>query len=104
MTHKFEEFRRSSESQPLKEVIDKMLKIYNLEGKIKEMDVIEAWPELMGPAVARRTKSIYLKGQKLHVTIDSSVMREELFKGKQIIIDRINEYAGKALINDVWFS
>jgi hypothetical protein len=29
-------------------------------------------------------------------------MREELLNGKEIIILRINEKAGKQLINDVW--
>jgi hypothetical protein len=30
-------------------------------------------------------------------------MREELLNGKSIIIQRINETAGHALIQDVWF-
>jgi len=104
MKSKIEEFKRSSDNQPLKEVMERLFKVYNLESKLKEIDVICAWPELMGPAVAHRTKNIYLKGQILHVTIDSSVAREELAKGKQVIIDRLNSYAGKVLIRDVWFS
>lgn len=101
---KIEEFKRSSNSQPLKEVIDKLLKVYQLEGKMKEADVVNAWPELMGSAVANRTSSIYIKGKILHLKIDSSVMRSELFDGKSIIVNRINEYAGKDLISDIWFS
>jgi len=30
-------------------------------------------------------------------------MRAELLNGKAIIISRLNEKAGKELINDVWF-
>jgi predicted nucleic acid-binding Zn ribbon protein len=71
---------------------------------MKEMDVVSAWPHLMGVAVANRTKEIRIQNKKLFLTIDSSVMREELLLGKQIIIDRINEYAGQQIINDVWFS
>jgi len=71
MKSKIEEFKRSSDNQPLKEVMERLFKVYNLESKLKEIDVISAWPELMGPAVAHRTKNIYLKGQILHVTIDS---------------------------------
>ena len=44
--------KRSADSQPLKEVIDRFLKAFSLENKMKEMDVIAAWPELMGSAVA----------------------------------------------------
>jgi hypothetical protein len=104
MNKKIEEFKRTSDSQPLAEIIDRLFKVYNLEGKMKEMDVINAWPELMGIAVARRTKNIYIKGNTLHLEIDSSVMREELYNGKQIIIERINEHSGKELIKDIWFS
>jgi len=94
--------KRKSESQPLKNVIDKFLKAYSLENKMKEMDIIAAWPELMGSAVAFRTKSIKIHNKVLYLEITSSVMREELLNGKQIILNRINEAAGKELINDLW--
>ena len=68
------------------------------------MDLINAWPELMGPAVAHRTSEIKIKNKVLILKIDSSVMREELLFGKQIIIDRLNEYAGKEFVKDIWFS
>ncbi len=94
--------KRSADSQPLKEVIDRFLKAFSLENKMKEMDVIAAWPELMGSAVAFRTKSIKIHNKILYLEINSSFMREELLNGKEIIITRINEKAGKQLINDVW--
>lgn len=99
-----EEFKRTADNQPLKEVMERLFKVYNLESKLKEVDLINAWPTLMGPAVAHRTKNIYLRGKILHVQIDSSVAREELANGKQIIINRMNEYAGETLIEDIWFS
>jgi predicted nucleic acid-binding Zn ribbon protein len=99
-----EDHRRSAEEQPLKEVIDKFLKAYAWDGKMKEMDIVAAWPELMGIAVANRTKEIRIQNKKLFLTIDSSVMREELLLGKQIIIDRLNDYAGQEIVTDIWFA
>ena len=99
-----EDHRRSADEQPLKEVIDKFLKAYAWDGKMKEMDIVAAWPELMGVAVANRTKEIRIQNRKLYLTIDSSVMREELLLGKQIIIDRLNEYAGQEVVTDIWFA
>lgn len=97
------DLKRTSNEAPLKDVLDRWLKAYGLEGKMKEMDVINAWPELMGVAVANRTKQISIKNKKLILKMDSSVMRDELVHGKSIIIDRVNEFAGIELINDVWF-
>jgi predicted nucleic acid-binding Zn ribbon protein len=99
-----EDHRRSAEEQPLKEVIEKFLKAYAWDGKMKEMDLVAAWPELMGIAVANRTKEIRIQNKKLLLTIDSSVMREELLLGKQIIIDRLNDYAGQEIVTDIWFA
>jgi predicted nucleic acid-binding Zn ribbon protein len=99
-----EDHRRSAEEQPLKEVIDKFLKAYAWDGKMKEMDIVAAWPELMGIAVANRTKEIRIQNKKLFLTIDSSVMREELLLGKQIIIDRLNDFAGQEIVTDIWFA
>ena len=98
------EKKRSSNEKHLGDVIDKLLKAYNLEDKMKELDLLEAWPDLMGKAVAHRTKSIEIKNQKLLLSIDSSVMREQLHIGKQVIIQRVNEFMGKEVIRDVWFS
>ena len=99
-----EESLRSSKEQPIKEIIAKFLKAHSLDEKMNEMDVVSAWPELMGPAVAHRTKEIYIKNHVLYLSIDSSVMREELLNGKQIIIERINQFAEKEMIKNVWFN
>lgn len=98
-----EEDKRTSNNTPLKELIDRWLKAYQLDGKMKELDVIEAWPEMMGIAVANRTTEIYIRNKVLYLKIDSSVMREELAHGKSIIILRVNEKAGFEMIRDIWF-
>jgi predicted nucleic acid-binding Zn ribbon protein len=95
--------KRGSNEEPLKEVLDRWLKAHGFERKLKEMDVIAAWPELMGPAVAHRTTEIRIKDNILYLKLDSSVMREELQQGKSIIIQRLNEFAGIQLVKDIWF-
>jgi hypothetical protein len=45
-----------------------------------------------------------IKNKILYITLNSSVMRDELQHGKAIIIQRVNETAGKELINDIWFA
>lgn len=99
-----DEVRRTSNETPLGQVIDKLMKAYRLDGKLKELDVLEAWPQMMGIAVANRTKELFIKNKVLHIHMDSSVMRDELAHGKQIIIQRVNEKAGFEMITDIWFS
>ncbi len=94
---------RKSDEQPLGQVIDKILKAYGLDKKIEELDVINAWPEMMGLAVSNRTNDLKIINKVLIVSLDSAVMREELSNGKQIIIERVNQFAQKEIITDVWF-
>lgn len=98
-----EEEKRTSNNTPLKDLIDRWLKAHQLDGKMKELDIIDAWPEMMGIAVANRTTKIVIKNKVLYLKIDSSVMREELAHGKSIIIQRVNERAGYEIIRDIWF-
>jgi predicted nucleic acid-binding Zn ribbon protein len=98
-----DERKRSSNETPLKELIDKLMKAYQLDGKLNEMNVLEAWPEMMGIAVANRTVDLKIRNKTLYITMDSSVMRDELAHGKTIILHRVNEKAGYEMITDVWF-
>lgn len=97
------DLKRTSNEAPLKDVLDRWLKAYGFEGRMKEIDVISAWPELMGIAVANRTTAISIKNKKLILKMDSSVMRDELQHGKSIIIQRVNDFARTEIINDIWF-
>lgn len=58
---------------------------------------------MMGKAVSQRTRAIFISNGVLILEMDSSVMREELKNGKNIIIQRINQYANKQLVTDVYF-
>ena len=98
-----DERKRTANQSTVGEVIDKLMKAYCLDGKLKEMDVIEAWGDMMGIAVANRTKSIQIRNKTLFLTMDSAVMRDELSYGKSIIIQRINEKAGFEMITNVFF-
>jgi hypothetical protein len=88
----------------LGEAIDKIMKAYRLDGKLKEIELLSKWEEMMGRAVFLRTKNLHIKNKILYLELDSSVMRDELLNGKSIIIQRVNQTAGFQMINDVWFS
>ena len=94
---------RNQKDQGIDKIIDKMMKAWGLEGKMREMDIINAWPELMGKGIAQRTEKIYIRNKVLHIKLNSSVMRDELHYGRTVIIQRVNEYAGSEIVNDIWF-
>lgn len=97
------ENKRNGNAQPMKDLVDKLMTAYQLKGKLTELEVLDKWEEMMGKAVAVRTTKLQIRSGVLIVGLNSSVMRDELQHGKQIIIERVNQTAGKTLIQDVWF-
>lgn len=94
---------RKTNDITLKEAIDKMLNQFRLRGKFDETGVVSLWPEVLGAAVANRTKQIYIHERKLFVRIESAVIKNELLIVKSAIVDKLNERVGNKVIEDIVF-
>jgi predicted nucleic acid-binding Zn ribbon protein len=87
----------------VKDAISKMLDVYRLRRKFDETSILSIWPEIMGTAIANRTKQIYIHDKKLFLRIESSVIKNELVMVRQGIIQKMNEHAGTVVITDMIF-
>ncbi|SFC19947.1 Protein of unknown function [Parapedobacter composti] len=92
---------RRGNDMTIKEAIEKMLDVYKLRRKFDETSLLSAWPELMGSAIANRTKQIYIRDRKLFVKVESSVIKNELLLMRSQIIGRMNEHVGQVVIEDL---
>jgi len=90
--------------KPLKEVIDKFLKVYKLDRKYKQVEVAKAWSAVLGKYINDRTKHIYLNGTVLRVKLESSVIAEEIKYSKSKVIDDLNAHIGRRLVEEIVFS
>lgn len=86
---------KRSNQQSLKEVIEQMLQKSSLSNGLKEHNLKAAWDEIVGAHIAKHTTSIELKNKYLYVTLDSSVLRNELSYGTSLIIKKVNEFLGE---------
>jgi predicted nucleic acid-binding Zn ribbon protein len=89
--------------KPLKEAIEQMLQVYKLRRKFDETSLIVAWPEMMGNAVANRTKDIFIRDRKLFIRLESAVIKNELLMMRSNIIEKMNERAGSSIIDEIIF-
>ncbi|KQS35252.1 DUF721 domain-containing protein [Pedobacter sp. Leaf194] len=87
----------------LKDAIGKMLDVYRLRRKFDETSILAIWPEIMGTAIANRTKQIYIHDKKLFIRIESSVIKNELVLVRQGIIQKLNAHAGSEVITEMIF-
>lgn len=87
----------------LKEAMEQMLKVYRLKGKYDETFAVKSWEEVVGKAVANRTKEIFIRDKKLFVRLESSVVKNELKMMRTQIINNLNEKAGAEVIQEIIF-
>lgn len=94
---------RRSETQKLGDVLKDYVKALKIDKKLKEVEIVNFWEELVGKIVARRTKDVYIKNKILFVILRSSVVRNELFMIKDELLKRLNEKAGEEILKDIVF-
>lgn len=90
------------------ESIGEVLKQYFEENpffrrKIAESRAVTGWSKILGPMITSYTGNIYFRNGVLYVSLNSSVLRSELLMAKDRLIDKLNEYAGMYIINDIIF-
>lgn len=94
---------RKTNDKPIKEAIEQMLRVYKLKRKFDETSLVAAWPEMMGPAVANRTKQMYIRDRKLFIRVESSVLKNELVMIRSQILEKMNERAGSSVLEEIVF-
>lgn len=93
--------KRHGEEVSIKDVLKSFVSENKLDKGLQQVQVVDAWNNLMGPAIVKYTNSVKLNRNKLYVELSSSVLREELGYGKQKIITLMNEELGEEIINEI---
>lgn len=92
---------RKNQSSLMGDILKEFIETNKLEKGLTKINVKDAWMDIMGSGVNNYTKNVYFEGETLHVSLTSSVLREELSYGKQKIIDMLNEHLGKPVIKKI---
>lgn len=94
---------RRSNTQSLSEVLKDFIEQNRMQRKLKEVDIVQGWEDLLGSTIARYTRNIYISNRILYVDITSAVVKNELFLMREEICRRINENAGEEMITRIVF-
>ena len=92
-----------SDSESLKNVLDRYIKAIGGEQKIKQIQLMKNWENLMGKNINELTQSIYFKNNIIYLKIRSSVVKHELFMMKTEIIKHLVQNIDKIKIDDIIF-
>ncbi|MBW1654820.1 MULTISPECIES: DUF721 domain-containing protein [Flavobacterium] len=93
--------KRLNSESTISAVLQQIIQVNKLQAGMDQIDVRDAWKNLMGSGVNTYTKNVILKGSTLYVELGSAVLREELSHGKSKIVKMINEELRRDVVKDV---
>ena len=95
-------FKRNIES--LKDILLRNLREQGLETPLKQKRLVESWPEVAGPVVARYTLNTYNYNQTLFVRLSNPALRSDLSMMRGELVKKLNAVVGEQVITDIRFS
>ncbi|MDR1762501.1 MAG: DUF721 domain-containing protein [Dysgonamonadaceae bacterium] len=72
--------------------------------RLGESRAIEAWYKLIGASAAKFTSSVQIRKRVLYVKLTSSVLKSELSMCRENLIQRLNEKAGRNVVDNIVFT
>jgi len=93
----------SKNTQHVKQVLEALRKEQKLKKGLQKARVVKLWKELMSETIANYTADIKYQNNTLTVYLTSSALREELNRGKNKIINLINQHLNEPIIRDIIF-
>ena len=100
-SHQFKMFKRNVQS--VKDIILQALREQGLETPLHQKRLVEAWPEVAGPVIARYTLNTYIYNQTLYVRLSNPALRADLSMRRQELTQKLNAAVGEQVIVDVRF-
>lgn len=92
---------RRRNTEEVTDVLYQYLRANGLEGPLNEYRLLQAWEEVMGPAVARYTTQKYLQNQSLCVHLTSAALKADLMMRRTEIVKALNDKVGSIVIYDL---
>jgi hypothetical protein len=88
-------------AQSVGDLIAQFIRGTELEKSLLERQVIQAWPNVMGPMVANLTGEMDMKDGTLFVHIHSAALRQQLFECRYEVIKKLNQAINAQFIKDI---
>ena len=94
---------RRNNAEHIGDIIRYFLRQQGLESPLNEYRLVQAWSDVVGPAMVRYTSNLYIKNQTLHVHLTSAVLRQELMMARELLVKNLNRQVGAQVIIDIHF-
>ena len=96
--------KKTKEPSPLADILAGLLRKSAVADRLREFDMRQRWPEIVGEGIARHSRPGVLHDGRLLVNVDSPTWSQELTLGHGgEIIKKINEALGRSVVKEISF-
>jgi len=88
-------------SYSIGEAINLLLEKSKWKNKVTELRLQQEWEVIVGKTISKYTRNVALNGDVLTVYTDVAALKQELYFGKQQLVERINEYFKEKVVADI---
>jgi hypothetical protein len=82
-------------------IVPRVLRGMDINGKLKNWQVVEKWEKIVGSNIARHAKAVSVDSENLFVMVDNPAWQSQLFLMKADILKKMKKYDVK--IKDIKF-
>ncbi len=87
----------------ISQLVMRNLRVQGLETPLQQKRLVESWPLIAGPAIARYTTGVSIRNQTLFVRLSAPALRADLSMRRQEFVRLLNDYVGAQVIADIRF-
>lgn len=92
---------RTRKSTPLGDALRALVDDLGISQRIREYDVLDVWPEVVGPHIAAVTTVRSIRNGVLVVAVTNPAWRQELLLRKKDLIANINAKLQRTTVRDI---
>ena len=85
------------------QLVMRNLRVQGLETPLLQKRLVESWPVVAGPVIARYTLNTYIYNQTLFVRLSNPALRSDLSMMRQELVKTLNDRVGEQVITDIRF-
>jgi predicted nucleic acid-binding Zn ribbon protein len=92
---------RNDNAVHISQAIQELLKSQHLKPKFDEASVVASWERIVGKAIAKRTKRIYVRNKVLFVELQSPSMKHDLGYHKTQMLELFKKEFGGDVVSEI---
>ena len=90
-----------SDAIHISQAIQELLKAQHLKPKFDEASLVVSWERIVGKAIAKRTRRIFVRNTVLFVELQSPSLKQDLSYHKGGMLEVLQKEFGKDLVTDI---